>query len=54
MGKIKPPKQRRYGKGAYRCRRCGTHEALIRAHGIYLCRRCFREVAPLIGFKKYM
>jgi len=54
VGKIKPPKQRRYGKGSRRCRRCGTHEALIRIRGINICRRCFREVAPLLGFKKYM
>jgi len=54
MGKIKPAKVRKYGKGAYRCRRCGTHEALIKRYGLLLCRRCFREVAPTIGFKKYM
>ncbi|OYT61789.1 MAG: 30S ribosomal protein S14 [Thermofilum sp. ex4484_15] len=54
MGKYRPPKVRTYGKGSRRCSRCGTHEALIRIHGLMLCRRCFREVAPLLGFKKYM
>ncbi|MEM1903602.1 MAG: 30S ribosomal protein S14, partial [Pyrobaculum sp.] len=27
--------------------------AVIRKYGINLCRRCFREVAPQLGFKKY-
>ncbi|RLE71291.1 MAG: 30S ribosomal protein S14 [Thermoprotei archaeon] len=53
MGKIKPPKERKYGKGSRRCIRCGTHEALIRMYNLNLCRRCFREVAEIIGFKKY-
>lgn len=53
MGKIKPPKQRKFGKGTLRCRRCGTHEAIIRKYGLMLCRRCFREVAEQLGFKKY-
>ncbi|MCH2267774.1 MAG: 30S ribosomal protein S14 [Candidatus Thalassarchaeum betae] len=26
---------------------------MIRRHGLRLCRQCFREVAPDIGFKKY-
>ncbi|TFH29267.1 MAG: 30S ribosomal protein S14 [Promethearchaeota archaeon] len=42
------------GKGARVCRRCGTHRGLIRAYGLNICRRCFREVAPKIGFKKYV
>ncbi|MEM2023046.1 MAG: 30S ribosomal protein S14 [Archaeoglobaceae archaeon] len=25
----------------------------MRMYGIYLCRQCFREVAPELGFKKY-
>ncbi len=54
VGKIRPPKERKFGKGAYRCRICGTHEALIRKYNLYICRRCFREVAERIGFKKYM
>jgi len=51
--KYRPPKERKFGKGAMRCVRCGTHEAIIRKYGLMLCRRCFREVAPMIGFKKY-
>ncbi|WP_084761140.1 30S ribosomal protein S14 [Caldivirga sp. MU80] len=44
---------RRFGRGSLRCVRCGTHEAVIRRYGLMLCRRCFREVAPQLGFKKY-
>ncbi len=41
------------GKGARKCRVCGTTRGLIRAHNLYICRRCFREVAKDIGFTKY-
>ncbi len=46
--------QDRYkGKGYRKCRACGTSRSLIRAYGLYVCRRCFRELARDIGFKKY-
>lgn len=54
MGKYRPPKERKFGKGSRRCRICGTHEALIRKYELMICRRCFREVAPKLGFKKYV
>jgi len=54
MAKLRLPKKRKYGKGALRCVRCGTHEAIIRIYGLNLCRRCFREVAEDLGFKKFM
>ena len=41
------------GKGLRKCRICGTSRGLIRAHKLYSCRRCFREVATEMGFKKY-
>ncbi len=41
------------GKGIRKCRFCGNPRALIRSHHLYVCRRCFREVARSIGFKKY-
>jgi len=47
-------KERKYGKGSRKCARCGTHVAVIQAYGLMLCRRCFREVAEELGFKKYM
>jgi len=42
------------GRGNIKCKRCGGHEAVIRRYGLYICRRCFREVAPKLGFKKYV
>ncbi|MBS7641606.1 MAG: 30S ribosomal protein S14 [Candidatus Bathyarchaeia archaeon] len=53
MAKHRPPKERKFGKGSRRCRRCGSHEAIIQAYNLMYCRRCFREVAPLLGFKKF-
>lgn len=41
------------GKGTRRCKLCGTVRGLIRAHKLYVCRRCFREVAKDLGFHKY-
>ena len=35
------------------CRKCGRKRGLIRRHGLRLCRQCFRDMAPEIGFKKY-
>ena len=44
---------RKYGKAAKKCTRCGDHSAMISRYGLSLCRQCFREIAPKIGFKKY-
>ena len=44
---------RKYGKAAKKCARCGDHSAMISRYGLNLCRQCFREIAPKIGFKKY-
>lgn len=41
------------GKGNRECRRCGSHRGIIRSYGLNICRRCFREVAEKMGFKKY-
>lgn len=35
------------------CRVCGTRTAVIRKYGLYICRRCFKDVAEKIGFRKY-
>ncbi len=35
------------------CRVCGTKNAIIRKYGLMICRRCFKDVARDIGFKKY-
>jgi ribosomal protein S14 len=36
-----------------KCRVCGTRAALIRKYRLYICRRCFKDVAEGIGFRKY-
>ncbi|MHA1910156.1 MAG: 30S ribosomal protein S14 [Candidatus Kariarchaeaceae archaeon] len=41
-----------FGKGSRQCRRCGTHKGIIRRADLNICRRCFREIAPDLGFKK--
>ena len=41
------------GKGMRKCRFCGSAKALIRNYSLRICRRCFREVAEEIGFRKY-
>ncbi len=40
-------------RGKRRCRICGTSKGLIRKYGMNICRRCFREKAEELGFKKY-
>lgn len=44
--------KRKFGKGAHKCIRCGTFSGVIRKYGLNYCRRCFREIAPQLGFKK--
>jgi small subunit ribosomal protein S14 len=51
--KQKDEAKKAYGKGSRQCRRCGSHVAVIRSYNLGLCRRCFREVAEKLGFKKY-
>ncbi|MFH1393876.1 MAG: 30S ribosomal protein S14 [Candidatus Micrarchaeota archaeon] len=41
------------GKGRRVCRNCGNARGLIRKYQLYVCRRCFREMAESIGFRKY-
>ena len=47
------PPNRRFGRGANFCQRCGRMPGLIRKYSLYFCRQCFREIAPDLGFKKY-
>ncbi|MFP3166198.1 MAG: 30S ribosomal protein S14 [Nitrososphaeria archaeon] len=53
FGKIRSGKPRKYGKGSRACIRCGQYGPVIQKYGLMLCRECFREVAPQLGFKKY-
>ncbi|KAM3722820.1 40S ribosomal protein [Dirofilaria immitis] len=43
---------RKYGPGSRACRVCSNHHGLIRKYGLNMCRRCFREYASDIGFRK--
>jgi len=42
-----------FGRGARECIRCGVYTGLVRKYRLFICRHCFREVAPDLGFKKY-
>jgi len=47
------PKDRKFGKQTKHCRFCGTTRGYIGMYGIDSCRRCFRDMAKTMGFKKY-
>ncbi len=47
-------KKHTVGKGSRWCKRCGDYTAVIQKYDLFLCRRCFREVALSLGFKKNM
>ena len=47
-----PRKKKEFGRGSRRCKRCGDYTALIQKYDLHLCRRCFREVANSLGFRK--
>ncbi len=44
---------KKFGRGANVCKRCGRKQGLVRKYGNYLCRQCFREIAYNMGFEKY-
>lgn len=44
---------KRNSKGMRYCRVCHNHNGLIRKYDMFVCRRCFREQAEHIGFRKY-
>ncbi|GMR55687.1 hypothetical protein PMAYCL1PPCAC_25882, partial [Pristionchus mayeri] len=43
---------RLFGSGSRSCRVCSNGHGLIRKHDLEMCRRCFREHAKDVGFKK--
>ncbi len=47
------PKPRKFGKNTKKCVRCGNPRGHIGKYKLNLCRRCFREIAKSIGWKKY-
>jgi ribosomal protein S14 len=51
--KFNKSKERKFGKGVHKCRKCGRTGGLIRKYGLLYCRQCFREDAEKLGFRKY-
>ncbi len=47
------PKERKFGPTTKHCRICGSPRAHIGKYGLNLCRRCFRDNATKLSFKKY-
>lgn len=47
------PKERSFGAETKHCSRCGSTHGHINKYGLHICRKCFREIAPKIGFKKF-
>ena len=47
------PAKRSCGVALRKCRNCGRVRGHIRKYGLNLCRQCFREMAPSLGFKKF-
>ena len=35
------------------CKVCGNRRAFIRKYRLNVCRRCFKDIAKRIGFKKF-
>ncbi len=35
------------------CKVCGNRSAVIRKYGLLVCRRCFKDIAKRMGFKKF-
>jgi ribosomal protein S14 len=46
-------KNEKFNARNLRCTVCGTNKGLIHKYGLNICRRCFREDAYSIGFRKY-
>ncbi|MFH1257975.1 MAG: 30S ribosomal protein S14 [Candidatus Micrarchaeota archaeon] len=40
-------------RGTRKCRICGNVRGLIQKYGLYICRKCFRENAEKLGFRKF-
>ena len=47
------PKARTTGQSRHKCIVCGQTHAHIQKYGLHMCRKCFRDYAKRIGFKKY-
>ena len=47
------PIERKFGKGIKQCEECGNTRGHISKYGINMCRKCFRDNAKELGFKKF-
>ncbi len=47
------PKARSCGKVLKKCKLCGSYRGHIDSYGLNMCRKCFRDIATKIGFRKY-
>jgi len=48
------PKERKFGLAKSVCWRCGkVGRGVIRKYDLDVCRRCFREIARDLGFRKF-
>ena len=47
------PKKRVCGRVNCKCELCGRYDGMISKYKFKLCRICFREIAPNVGFKKF-
>lgn len=47
------PKKRSCGIALRKCKMCGRNGAFISKYRLHLCRQCFRDIAQIIGFKKF-
>ena len=45
-------KEHKFARGSRWCKRCGDYTAVIQKYDLFVCRRCFREVAVSLGFRK--
>lgn len=41
-------------RGKRKCKICGNVRGLIQKYDLYICRKCFRERAEMLGFRKYV
>lgn len=47
------PKKRKCGNALKPCKRCGRYGGHVSQYKIDMCRQCFRDMAKIIGFKKF-
>ncbi len=46
------PLDRKFGQAVVRCKICGGRRGHLSKYNLDICRRCFREVAKELGFRK--